>query len=267
MPELPEVETCRRSLDRWTRGRRVDRVEFLDGRSVRDRREDRPSAGSERAAMRVREFVTGQAPVSTRRHGKRLLWTWPRGCLLLHLGMTGKWTRLPSPFEKLRLYLDDGSILRFADPRLLGGVVPCSHAEGPQWLAEGLGPDAWAEPLPQLTGSRPIKVALMDQSRVAGLGNLHAAEALWRAGIDPRCPASDTSSRHDTLAEGVREQLRLALDELGTSDEITYVEEAGAANPFPVYQREGEPCPRCGAGIARLFQGGRSTYWCPGCQR
>ena len=120
MPELPEVETCRRSLDRWTRGRRVERVEFLDGRSVRDRREDRPSMGSEAAARRVRELVTGQSPVATQRHGKRLLWTWPGGGLLLHLGMTGKWTRLPSPFEKLRLHLDDGTEVdaRWAPPLL-----------------------------------------------------------------------------------------------------------------------------------------------------
>ncbi len=267
MPELPEVETCRRSLDRWTRDRRVDRIEFLDPRSIRDRRGDRPSAASERAADRVREIVTGHSPVATRRHGKRLLWTWPRGCLLLHLGMTGKWTRLPSPFTKLRLHLDDGSAINFADPRLLGGVVPCTAAAGAAWLVEGLGPDAWDAPLPRFTGSRPIKVALMDQARVAGLGNLHAAEALWRAGIDPRCPSGDTASRHEALEAGVRAQLGLALDELGENDEITYVEEAGAANPFPVYQRQGEACPRCAGEIARMVQAGRSTYWCPGCQR
>ena len=107
----------------------------------------------------------------------------------------------------------------------------------------------------------------MDQAVVAGLGNLHAAEALWRAAIDPRLPAEEiTGERHARLAQGVSEQLRLTLAQLEEEDEIVYVEDRGAPNPFPLYQRGGEPCPRCGAPITKFTQAGRTTWWCPGCQ-
>lgn len=267
MPELPEVETCARALARWTAGRVVVACEVVDPRSVRDGRTDRPTRGSEAAARLVASLVTGRAPGSLSRHGKRLWWQWPEGGLLLHLGMTGKWTRRPTPFTRLRLVLDDGSAVCFSDPRLLGGVVPGRGDDGPRWLRDGLGPDALRDGLPPLRGQRPVKVALLDQAVVAGLGNLHAAEALWRAGIDPRQPAGTVGDRHPRLAAAVAEQLRLALAALGSDDEVTYVDDPGAPNPFPVYRRAGQPCPRCGALIARLLQAGRSTYWCPGCQR
>ena len=218
------------------------------------------------AADTLRGLVSGQAPGALERHGKRLLWRWPRGSLLLHLGMTGKWTRHATPFARVRLRLDDGSEVCFSDPRLLGGVVPCSHAQGERWLREGLGPDAWRDGLPPLAGRRAVKVVLMDQAVVAGLGNLHAAEALWRAGIDPRRPAGELGPRLPRLRDAVHEQLRLALADLAAEDEVTYVEDPGAANPFPVYRKAGQPCPRCGATLARLLQAARSTYWCPGCQ-
>jgi formamidopyrimidine-DNA glycosylase len=268
MPELPELEFCGRSLTRWTAGRRIVGVEVRDPRSVRASRRDRPSAGREDGDTAVRAVVLGAAPGPIRRHGKRLLWPFGERALLLHLGMTGRWTRREHPHTKLALHLSDGGSLFFADPRLLGGVVPTTVAAGAAELVDGLGPDALRDPLPPLRGARPVKVALMDQAVVAGLGNLHAAEALWRAGLDPRTPAAEvTGTRHAALDDGVKAQLREALAMLEADDEIVYVEDRGAPNPLPLYQRGGEPCPRCRTPIGKLVQGGRTTWWCPGCQR
>jgi formamidopyrimidine-DNA glycosylase len=112
-----------------------------------------------------------------------------------------------------------------------------------------------------------VKLVLMDQTVVAGVGNVQAMEALWRAGIHPSRPADSlTTAEHARLAEAVHEQLNATLALLGPGDEITYVEEPGGPNPFPLYQRDGEPCPTCGATIATFRQGGRGTWWCPGCQ-
>lgn len=267
MPELPEVDFCGRRLAQWSDGRTVVRVEVFDPRSIRASRTSRPTDGLPDGATALERAVLGRRPGPMRRHGKRLLWPFGDAALLLHLGMTGRWTRLDAPHAKLRLHLDAGPPLTFADPRLLGGVVPTTPDAGAVQLVDGLGPDALREPLPPLPGRRPVKVALMDQAVVAGLGNLHAAEALWRAGIDPRTPAEAvTGARHEALARGVREQLDFATRLLDADEEVAYVEDAGAPNPFPLYQREGEPCPRCGATLARMVQAGRSTWWCPGCQ-
>ncbi len=268
MPELPEVDHCGRALSRWTAGRRIVAVELHDGRSVRASRTARPSDGREDGESALREVVLAAAPGPMERHGKRLLWRFGDRALLLHLGMTGRWTRLPSPHAKVTLRLDDGAVLTFADPRLLGGIVPTTLADGAAMLHDGLGPDALRDPLPPLHGKRAVKVVLMDQAVVAGLGNLHAAEALWRAGIAPdRTAESVTGERHTRLGIAVREQLDFARRLLDAEEEVTYVEDAGAPNPFPVYQRQGEACPRCGGTIERFVQAGRGTWWCRGCQK
>lgn len=267
MPELPEVEFCRRALDRWTRGARVVGLEVPDPRIVRDSRTDRPSQGSAGALERL-SLIVASPPLGLTRHGKRLLWAFKGGAVLLHLGMTGRWTRGPSAFPKVVLTLQGGERLTFHDPRLLGGVVPfLDTAEGERALVDGLGPDALRAPLPRLTGKRAVKLALMDQAVVAGLGNVQAMEALWRAGLHPLRPAGGlTVEEHARLDAAVRAQLDATLALLGEGDEITYVEEPGAPNPFPLYQREGEPCPRCAWPIATFRQGGRGTWYCPACQ-
>jgi formamidopyrimidine-DNA glycosylase len=183
----------------------------------------------------------------------------------------GKWVRgepSPSPrFARVGLSLADGATLYFVDARLLGGVVPCPLDEGERAFVEGLGPDALGSPLPALRGARPVKVALMDQAVVAGIGNVQAMEALWRAGIDPRtpCDALDDAA-HARLDAALQTTLRTTLAEQGDGDTITYVEESLAANPFRVYRRQGTPCPTCKTDIERMIQAGRSTYWCPSCQ-
>ncbi|MFZ5478436.1 MAG: Fpg/Nei family DNA glycosylase [Myxococcota bacterium] len=264
MPELPEVEFARRALVRWTEGRIVVGSEVLDARSVRSSRTDRPSAGRADGAAALSEVARGR-PGPLRRHGKRLLWEFERGALLLHLGMTGKWTRIPPAFPKARLDLDDGRALWFSDPRLLGGIVPTTREVGERLLVEGLGPDALAGPLPRLRGKRPVKVALMDQSVVAGIGNVQAMEALWRAGLDPAtpCDALDDAT-FARLDAAVREQLLATIAMLEGDDEIVYVEEDRDANLFSIYRRA--RCPRCAGDISKIVQGGRSTYWCATCQ-
>ena len=266
MPELPEVEFCGRRLAAWTAGRLCVRVEVLDPRSIRLSRKDRPSAGHPEGRAALEAVVLSARPSPPERHGKRLLWRFGDRALVLTLGMTGRWTRLDSPHAKVRLFLDNGTRLTFSDPRLLGCIVPTGP--GAALLRDGLGPDARNDALPAFSGRRSIKVALMDQSVIAGLGNLHAAEALWRAGIDPRTPASEiVGARHQRLAIAVQQQLDLTTTLLEGDEEIVYVEDAGAPNPFPVYQREGSPCPACGNPIQRMIQAARSTYWCPHCQR
>lgn len=266
MPELPEVEFCRRALLRWTEGGEVARIDVLDARSVRDRRADRPSAGSAAAAERLGRVMRGRT-LGIDRLGKRLLWRFERGAVLVHLGMTGRWTREAARFGKVRVWVGD-TALTFNDPRLLGGLVPFENAAtAHEALAEGLGPDAMG-PLPALGGVRAVKLALMDQRVVAGIGNVQAMEALWRAGIHPARPAfSVVGAEHTRLESAVHTQLRETLRVLGDGDEIQYVEEPGGLNPFPLYQRTGEPCPACHTPIAHFRQAGRGTWWCPACQR
>jgi formamidopyrimidine-DNA glycosylase len=265
MPELPEVEFCRRSLERWCGNRTILGFSLLDPRCVRASTKARPSEGLPEGEARLADTFSAP-PGELLRHGKRILWRFGDRALLLHLGMTGKWSRRPSPHAKIRLELSDGP-LYFVDPRLLGGVVPLTWQEGLVALRAGLGPDALGNPLPPLSGRRAVKVALMDQALVAGLGNVQAMEALWRAGLRPTLPAEEVvGERHGRLDQAVQTQLRLSLGMLEGEEEITYVEESGSTNPFPIYQRDGEPCPACGATLERLVQSGRSTVWCPRCQ-
>jgi len=274
MPELPEVEFARRCLARWTGGRRILRVEF-DSRAGRIFRPAAPAL--------VAKGLTGARVKSVGRIGKHLLVRLEKGGaslgLLSHLGMTGKWLRSgagldPPSHSRARLFLDDGKILHYQDPRLFGRLrmVPGARFEEVREVA-ALGPD----PLPGIDRSRlaaalsrtrlPIKVKLLDQSLLPGVGNIHAAEACFRARIHPGRPSHELSlSEVGRLADGVLASFRSALEaEKGPG--ITYLEEGGA-NPFLVYGREGENCPRCRREeIRRIVQAGRSTFFCPRCQR
>ena len=137
-------------------------------------------------------------------------------------------------------------------------------------MIQDLGRDPLADGLtgPQLKAAigpskRAIKVALLDQHRIAGLGNIHAAEALFRAGIHPaRKPSSLQAAEWSRLAKAIHQAIEFALDQ-EDSDEIEYLEESGSENPFYVYGRGGEPCKRCGTPIESFVLGGRTTYFCP----
>jgi formamidopyrimidine-DNA glycosylase len=275
MPELPEVEIAARNLRRWTSGRRIEAVE-TDPRASRIFR-----PGSRKAFERA---LAGASFGAVRRIGKQLLVALekdgaPLG-LLSHLGMTGKWVRRESEADpprhvRARLRLDDGSTLAYEDMRLFGRlrVVPGARFEevpevaalGPDPLEAGIDRDAMAEGLAR--SRLPVKVRLLDQRLLPGVGNIQASESLFRARIDPRRKARSLSRPEvrrlaDAIVASFRESI--AAQE---GPEITYVEEGGE-NPFQVYAREGERCPRCGRGeIRRIVQAQRSSYFCPRCQR
>lgn len=275
MPEAPEVESCRRALLRWTRDAPIRAVRVPDPACLRRVPSTLPSDALPDGAKVAAALFTGARTKDVRRVGKRIGWTFrdrPQG-VLVHLGMTGRWMRRrdESPNAKVRLVLEVGDAeLWFEDGRRFGCVVPMPAADLPDALASGQGPDAIDDPPDKellralLRGRRPVKIALMDQAVIAGLGNIHSAEVLWRAKVHPEiaCDAlSDAAIAR--LAAAIPEQVRRYVDD---ADEIEYVN-LGGPNPFAIYGREGEPCSRCGEGIARIGQGGRSTFFCPRCQR
>ena len=267
MPELPEVEIARRNLERWLARRKIVRAEFASSPVVR-----RARPGS------LARLVTGRTVERVERKGKWLRLVLSGGAQLFsHLGMTGKWVErprddAPARFERARLETARSSV-RYTDPRLFGRLIALpKDATWPAW--EELGPDPLNDGIEidrlierQKKIKRSIKETLMDQGVIAGVGNIQAAEALWRAKIDPRTPANAIDVRR---ARGLARAIRSSIDDTirrETSPEITYVEEPGAENPFDVYGKAGEKCPRCREMIARFVQGGRSTFYCPRCQR
>ncbi|HSN90664.1 MAG TPA: bifunctional DNA-formamidopyrimidine glycosylase/DNA-(apurinic or apyrimidinic site) lyase [Anaeromyxobacteraceae bacterium] len=275
MPELPEVEIAARNLRRWTAGRRVARVET----DPRARRIFRPL--SREAFARA---LAGARFGAVRRVGKQLLLSLERDGaplgLLSHLGMTGKWVRRegdadPPRHARARLRLDDGSTLHYQDMRLFGRlrVVPGARFEevpevaalGPDPLEAGIDRGALRDGL--VRSRLPVKVRLLDQRLLPGVGNIQASESLFRARIDPRRGARSLSGPEvRRLAEAILASFResIAAQE---GPEIAYVEEGGD-NPFRVYGREGERCPRCRRGrIRRIVQAQRSSFFCPRCQR
>lgn len=275
MPELPEVEICCRQLARWAGGRPLAEVRLADAAVVRrvlsSKPSDRDPAGAEAVAALV-----GRPAGALSRHGKRFGWTFGDRALLCHLGMTGFWTRRRAaepPPDQARLGLRFGDDwVWFVDGRRFGCVVPIAADAVAETLRDAYGPDALLEPLgadalaAAVSCRKPVKVALMEQQRLAGLGNIHAAEACFRAGLDPRIRA-DRLAPADwaALADAILTQLRETLVAEGDEDELVYVN-LGGPNPFAVYGREGEPCPTCGTAIVAEELGGRSTFWCPRCQ-
>lgn len=279
MPELPEVEIAARNLRAWGAGHRIERVEG----DAAARRIFRPGTIARFASALVRRRIG-----AVERRGKQILIRLegagasaaPLG-LVSHLGMTGKWLRRadgdPAPrHSRARLFLDDGAVLHYQDPRLFGRLrlvpgarfdeVPEVAALGPDPLHDGVDARRLGEALARRRIA--IKVAMLDQSLLPGVGNIQASEALFRARIDPRRRA-DALARGEVrrLASSVLASIRDTIDR-ETGPEPHYVEEPGSENPFLVYAREGERCPRCRRQeIRRVVQGQRSTFFCPGCQQ
>lgn len=276
MPELPEVETTRRGLAPAVEQRRIVRA------VVRHRGLRQPvPPGLERrlAGARVRGLS---------RRGKYLLFDCEQkdqqaGTLLVHLGMSGRlWlvdgATAPEKHDHFDLVIDSGRVIRLRDPRRFGLVLwhngdPFAHpllaAIGPEPLTRNF--DGAVLHREIRSRSAAIKPVIMDSHVVAGVGNIYANEALFRAGIDPRTPANRVSrARCDALAREIKAVLGEAID-AGGSSLRDYVGSDGLAghfqNRFFVYGRAGEPCMRCGAAIREISLGQRATCYCPACQK
>jgi formamidopyrimidine-DNA glycosylase len=276
MPELPEVETTRRGLAPLLRNQRVH------------------SAIVRNHAMRLPvprglpQLLAGATIRGIARRGKYLLFDCARadgntGTLILHLGMSGRlWVvDQATPAEKhdhFDLVLENGMVVRLRDPRRFGLVLwhkgdPLDHK-----LLAGIGPEpfspefsgAWLYRITRHRGAA-IKLVIMDSHVVAGVGNIYANEALFRSGINPLSQARRISNARCTLlAQHIRETLGDAIV-AGGSSLRDYVGSDGMAgnfqSRFSVYDRAGEPCPRCGTQIRHVQQGQRATYYCPSCQK
>ncbi|MDE2008388.1 MAG: bifunctional DNA-formamidopyrimidine glycosylase/DNA-(apurinic or apyrimidinic site) lyase [Rhodospirillales bacterium] len=280
MPELPEVETVMRGLDARLTGRRIARVALRRG----DLRWKLPAGLAAR--------LTGARVLGFRRRGKYILMRLDGGdSVLWHLGMSGRMVlghvggnAPPEPHEHIVLETEDGTRLGFVDPRRFGSVdLVRTEAEESHRLLAGLGPEPLAEDFTAavlsaaLTGKRTaIKAALLDQRVVAGIGNIYACEALFRAGISPfRVAASVPGARAARLVAAIKATLRDAIA-AGGSSLRDYVQPSGELGYFQhawkVYGREGEACERCPGkpvcqGIKRIVQSARSTFYCPRSQR
>ena len=279
MPELPEVETWARRLRRRALGQRLRTVDVLDAAVVRTHLSTRPSDRADGDLEKLEAWV-GQPLVDVLRRSKRLALCWGDGALGVHLGMTGRWVfsglqEPPPRHARLGLGFED-VVAWFVDTRRFGCVVVYDRPDWRTALGEGLGPEPWPAPVPpedlaaRFATRRAIKPALLDQNRIAGMGNIHAAEALFRAQINPFTPAMalDTA-QWDRLSGALCEQLAHAIEALEALPLVTYITEQGGdgeAEGFQVYGREGQPCVRCAAPIERQVQSGRATYWCPMCQ-
>jgi formamidopyrimidine-DNA glycosylase len=216
------------------------------------------------------------------RRGKYLVWELEDDAfLLMHLRMTGTLLYDPppdTPYERVRWSLDDGHELRFCDPRRFGtGELALGPAAREAFFAARLG----VEPLDgELTGAAlrrmargrraPVKAFLLDQRRIAGVGNIYADEALFRARIHPLRPAGSlTRAQCDALADAVRESLHAGIAAGGASiDDFRHADGVKGAfqDEFLVHLRRGEPCPRCGTTVVKFVAAGRGTYACERCQ-
>jgi formamidopyrimidine-DNA glycosylase len=294
MPELPEVETVRRQLEPEIVGRRIERAEVLDERWTRPE----PPAATEVA-------LAGRTVEGVDRRGKYLIVRLDDGAaLVMHLRMTGNLLLRPPGSGELadlmeterfggprlyeshpearhlraRLELDDGSELWFTDARRFGHAVVLANGEIDAYFAARLGveplsEELTAEGLLAVAADRraPLKSFLLNQGGIAGLGNIYADEALFRARLHPLSPAGSMRLEHaEDLRDGIVEALELALEMRGSSiDDYRDArgERGSMQDEFLVHTREGEPCVRCGETIRRIVVSGRSTYFCPRCQR
>lgn len=273
MPELPEVETVRRGLETAIKGRTIARVTLARG----DLRVPFPpdfAAGLE-----------GRHILAVERRAKYLLIRLTGGKLwVAHLGMSGRFStfaeegRKPGKHDHLSLQFKEGGGLVYNDARRFGLMTLIEEeelAEHP--LFAKLGPEplgkafttAWLEG--QLARRKgPVKPVLMDASVVVGVGNIYASEALFAAGIDPRVRADSVTGKAKALIASIRKVLNGAIASGGSSlkDFVQVDGEAGYfQHHFNVYGREGKACVRCGSPVRRITQAGRSTFFCPECQR
>ena len=275
MPELPEVETVRARLEPKLVGRRLQHVDIFDSRLTRP---ENPAGVAAR--------LEGERVAALDRRGKYLIVRFESGLvLLIHLRMTGQLLHASngrSPAEDAHrravVRLDDGSDVVYRDVRRFGTWQLLDEEDVTPFLAERLG----REPLVRsftskrlaeaLEGRRaPLKAALLDQRRLAGVGNIYADEALWRARLHPLRPAGELDPTEVTaLHRGIRQALKAGIARQGATLNNYRTPDGSAGRmqeEFKAYGREGEPCDRCGTPIEKIRTGGRGTWYCPSCQR
>jgi formamidopyrimidine-DNA glycosylase len=277
MPELPEVETIRRQLAPLVEGRRLTSIEVLDPRW------SRPLAPQE-----LEQALAGRRVERLGRRGKYLVWSFAGDVhLAQHLRMTGAVLSDPDPEQAhvgVRIELSAtrparARRLAIVDPRRFGtGELLLGSQALEAFFAQRLGLEPFDERftaahLRALAKGRtaPIKAFLLDQRRIAGVGNIYADEALFRAGVHPRRPAGRLSrEQYEGLRESVIAALSAGIDARGASiDDFRHVDGVRGSfqDQFLVHLREGEPCVRCGSTIVKMVVGGRGTYVCETCQR
>lgn len=281
VPELPEVESVRRGLEKYLLGRRIDSAESFGERVVRH-----SPAGL--------GPVVGRRVTAVRRRGKFLWWELEDLApgdlaLVAHLGMSGQFRVGESPQKHLRarIVFDDGTRLDFIDQRTFGYLAPDELVTAPGGdLSETvprrvshiardlLDPNLDISHLVSVTHAKrsQIKRVLLNQEVVSGIGNIYADEALFEAAIHPEVLACDLSLTQITaLYTAAHHVLEKAVEAGGTSFDSLYVNVNGESGYFArslqAYGRTGEPCPRCGGPIQRIVVGGRSSHFCPHCQR
>lgn len=277
MPELPEVETIRRELGPHVERRRLERLEVLD-----------PRWSAPAPPAEVDAAVRGRRIEALVRRGKYLaIELEEEAHLVMHLRMTGNLLLAPPrggdgspepPYVRARLALDDGTRVLFCDARRFGtGVVLLGDQARDDYFSARLGieplsPDFTADALRALVARRraPVKAFLLSQERIAGVGNIYADEALFRARIHPLRPVGTLRRRQlADLRDAVVEALEAGIDARGaTIDDFRGIDGARGSfqDRFLVHRREDEPCPRCGTTIRKLRAAGRGTYVCERCQ-
>ncbi len=272
MPELPEVETIRRRLAPLVEGRTLRLLDVLDAKWC-----------APLAPEALTDALEGRAVVRLGRRGKYLIWeASDEVYLLMHLRMTGTilYDAAPdTPYVRVRLLLDDGHALSFCDPRRFGtGELVLGEPALHEFLdarlgVEPLSEDFTAAHLYGITRNRraPIKALLLDQRRIAGVGNIYANEALFRAAIHPLRPAGTLNRRQiAALHEAVVASLQAGLNAGGASiDDFRHPDGVKGAfqNEFLVHGRAGEPCEVCGGPLVKFVAAGRGTYACEHCQK
>lgn len=288
MPELPEVETVRRGLHQLIIGRTVKKV-------VHDTPKSFPNASAD-----VEAFLVGATITDVRRRAKVLLIDLSTEyTLVIHLKMTGQLVfraadiafgaghpndsligELPDRSTRVTFTFADGSHLYFNDQRKFGWVrllptievpnIDFMQKVGPEPLEHDFTPAAFKERFKRKAKS-PIKAALLDQTVIAGVGNIYADESLWGAKIHPlRKVATITDAEFDKLYHELRDVMNLAIEKGGSTDR-NYVNAEGKKGSYidfaRVFRREGKPCPRCGTIIVKFKAAGRGTHICPNCQK
>ena len=273
MPELPEVESVRKQLEPVLAGRRLERVTIDDPRLVR------PYEPAEVAAE-----LEGERVVTVERRGKYLVVRFESGrVLLIHLRMTGSLLHVAGgslqddPHRRAVVTLDDGSDVAYRDVRRFGTWLLLEPGEAEPYLTARVGD----EPLDalftaarlgeRLAGRRTsLKAALLDQRTLAGMGNIYADEALWRARLNPLRPAASLDrSELQRLHRAIRAALEHGLARQGSTLRNYRLPDGSGGSmqdEFRVYGRGGEPCERCGTPISRTRVAGRTTWFCPTCQ-